>query len=466
MPKVSILLTSYNHEKYVGKSIESILNQTYTDYELIILDDHSTDNSWKVISKYKDKRIRAIRRKKNLCYALSREMINSFNGEYFAIAHCDDLWEPTKLEKQVKYLDSHKRTAACFTHVKLIDEQDNEILENVKEKYVEFNVENRTRFEWLRKFFYEGNCLCHPSILMRKNIQIEEDLFTFGLGSLPDFYRWIRLTMKYDIHIITEKLTCFRLREKGKNSSGKNKNNLIRYNFDMIKVLNLYKELNKKDFYKVFPQATKYEVKRKINIRYALARICIDEKTPVPNVYQEFGLNILYELIQNNETREEIKNLYNYTLRDFIKETGNIDIYNKISSIKQGISSVYYKGENDNFDEKNSIKQIIILKDNEYNFVIKNKDIKKVTDFRFDPIEGEFIEIKDLKIEVDGEEIKYKTNKTLKVNKQDIYLNTDPNIYFKTEKPPKEINIKWKMNVLSNEDVQKILKDKYIKRII
>ena len=466
MPKVSVLLTSYNHEKYVGISIESILNQTYTDFELIILDDHSTDNSWKVISKYKDKRIRAIRRKKNLCYALSKDMITSFNGEYFAIAHCDDLWEPTKLEKQVKYLDSHKKTAACFTYVKLIDENDNEITENLKEKYVEFNVENRNRFEWLRKFFYEGNCLCHPSILMRKKIQLDENLFTFGLGSLPDFYRWIRLTMKHDIYVFPEKLTCFRLRKSGKNSSGKNKNNLIRYNFDLIQVLNLYKGLNKKDFYKVFPQSTKYEVKKKINIDYALARICIDEHTPIPNIYQEFGLNLLYDLLQNKETREEIEKLYNYTLKDFIRETGNIDIYNKSTNIEQRISSVYYKNKENSFNEDNSVKKIITLKDNEYSFVLKGKDIKKVTDFRFDPIEGEFVEIKDLKIEVDGEEIKYKTNKTLKVNKQDIYLNTDPNIYFKTEKTPKEINIKWKMNVLSNEDVQKILKDKYIKRII
>ena len=363
-------------------------------------------------------------------------------------------------------LDSHKKTAACFTHVKLIDEDDNEIIDDLEKKYVNFNVENRTRFEWLRKFFYEGNCLCHPSILIRKKIQLEENLFTFGLGSLPDFYRWVRLTMKYDINVIQEKLTCFRLRNNGINSSGKNKSNIIRYNFDLNKVLNLYRNLDKKDFYKVFPQATKYEVNKKINISYALARICIDEKTVIPNVYHEFGLNLIYELLQDKANREELSKLYNYTLKDFIKETGSIDIYNRISRNFSIISSVYFKDNNESFNEKNKVTQELFVDGNEFNLVVKKGDIDKVTEFRFDPIEGEFIEMKDLSIIADGEEVKYKTNKDLKLNKKDVYLNTDPNIYFKTEKPPKEIKIKWKMNILSNEDVQKILKDKYIKRII
>ena len=92
MPKVSILLTSYNHEKYIGESIESILNQTYTDFELVILDDASTDNSVKIIKSFKDKRIKPIFRKKNLNRAICKEVIEPLQGEYIAIAHCDDKW--------------------------------------------------------------------------------------------------------------------------------------------------------------------------------------------------------------------------------------------------------------------------------------------------------------------------------------------------------------------------------------
>ncbi len=128
MSKVSILLSSYNHANYLKKSIDSILNQTYNDFELIIVDDCSSDDSWKIIKSYKDKRIRKIRHKENKGSILTIELVESFNGEYFAVAHCDDYWEKTKLEKQVKFLEEHHEIAACFTYVKLVDENDSEDL--------------------------------------------------------------------------------------------------------------------------------------------------------------------------------------------------------------------------------------------------------------------------------------------------------------------------------------------------
>ncbi len=66
MPKVSILMTSYNHEKFIGESIESVLEQTFTDFELIIVDDRSTDSSFKIIKSFKDERIIAIQNKRNM----------------------------------------------------------------------------------------------------------------------------------------------------------------------------------------------------------------------------------------------------------------------------------------------------------------------------------------------------------------------------------------------------------------
>ena len=73
MPKVTVLLTSYNHEEFIADSIESILNQTYTDFELYIVDDCSMDNSWEVIQKYNDPRIIAIHHEKNMFGCSNRE---------------------------------------------------------------------------------------------------------------------------------------------------------------------------------------------------------------------------------------------------------------------------------------------------------------------------------------------------------------------------------------------------------
>ena len=90
-PKVSVILTSYNHAKYIRESIESVLKQTYRDFELIIWDDASTDDSWNIISEYTDERIRTFRNETNQFMSYFREAVsNVARGEYVAIHHSDD----------------------------------------------------------------------------------------------------------------------------------------------------------------------------------------------------------------------------------------------------------------------------------------------------------------------------------------------------------------------------------------
>ena len=140
--------------------------------------------------------------------------------------------------------------------------------------YTNFNVKNRNRYEWLNHFFYNGNCFCHPSILLRKSVQIEDDLYTNGLGALPDMYRWTKILLKHDIHVIEEELTCFRIRSNGGNTSGINPDNLVRNSFDLYKILDLYKSIKDKNtFLKIFPNAKEYLVKKDIIIEYAFAKI-------------------------------------------------------------------------------------------------------------------------------------------------------------------------------------------------
>ena len=106
MPKISIMLTSYNHEKYLREAIDSVLAQTYSDFELIIWDDASSDNSWNIIKSYSDKRIKAFRNEKNRLshYGVNKTISEVAEGEYFAMHHSDDVWAPEKLQNQVEYL--------------------------------------------------------------------------------------------------------------------------------------------------------------------------------------------------------------------------------------------------------------------------------------------------------------------------------------------------------------------------
>ena len=117
MPKVSVILTSYNHEKYICEAIESALDQTFSDFELIIIDDCSSDHSWDLINQYSDSRIKAHRNEVNDggVVGVNRAISEWTRGEYIAIHHSDDVWELDKLEKQVAFLDAHADIGAVFT---------------------------------------------------------------------------------------------------------------------------------------------------------------------------------------------------------------------------------------------------------------------------------------------------------------------------------------------------------------
>ncbi len=110
MPKVSVIMPCYNVEKYVGEAIESILNQTFTDFEFIIINDGSTDNTANIIRQYakSDERIKFIDNEKNSGFiATSNQCLDVATGEYIAKMDSDDISTPERLEKQVKFLDAN-----------------------------------------------------------------------------------------------------------------------------------------------------------------------------------------------------------------------------------------------------------------------------------------------------------------------------------------------------------------------
>lgn len=122
---VSIIMPSWNTGKFIGESIQSVLNQTYTKWELIIVDDCSTDNTDKIVGSFKDERIRFLKNAKNSGAALTRNRaIREAKGEWIAFLDSDDLWLPQKLEKQIAFM-KEKGYTFSFTEYEKIDEASN-----------------------------------------------------------------------------------------------------------------------------------------------------------------------------------------------------------------------------------------------------------------------------------------------------------------------------------------------------
>jgi glycosyltransferase involved in cell wall biosynthesis len=321
MYKISVILTSYNHGQFIREAIESILNQSFTDFQLIIWDDASSDDSWEIITSYSDKRIKVYRNERNMRGGNINRALEVASGEYIAIHHSDDVWELDKLEKQVAYLDLHPEVGAVFTLVQIINENGENFSQVDHFYYKIFDQPNRTRHEWLRFFFVNGNALCHPSLMIRKSCYQECGSYRYGLAQLTDFDMWIRLCLKVDIYVLQEKLTKFRIRDNEVNTSGNRPEVFVRVYFEYFQLLSNY--LTVSDFQelcKIFPEAEKYFRKEQTNVKFALAMIAL-ELSPF-RFTELFGLNILFELMQHPREALQIEINYQFDYGSLIRLTG------------------------------------------------------------------------------------------------------------------------------------------------
>src|SRR5258707_849690 len=121
-PRVSVVMSVYNGEKYLGEAVDSILAQTFTDFEFIIIDDGSEDRSPELIEAYVDSRISFLRNEKNV--GLTRSLnkgLQVASGEYIARMDCDDVSLPDRFAKQVAFMDANSGVGACGTWALDID---------------------------------------------------------------------------------------------------------------------------------------------------------------------------------------------------------------------------------------------------------------------------------------------------------------------------------------------------------
>ena len=331
LPKVSVILTSYNHAAYVAAAIKSVLNQTFTDFELLIVDDGSQDNSRDIIKTFDDPRIKTFLYKENRGPGIAiGDAMKSARGKYIAVHHSDDLWTLDKLEKQVAFLDANENYAACFTLVKFVDEQGNSQELDKDDNYKNvFDKSNRSRAEWLNYFFYNANCLCHPSVMLRREAYEKYNLLeAHGFWQLPDYLMWIRLCFNADIFILQERLTKFRLRRtRQENTSANSADKLIRaeleFYFIAQEFINHFKD--DKFLLEVFPNAKNFLINGEINRRFAVAKICLEQDRQSFNLA---GLEVLKNLLSNPVDAAQIKKLYGYDEKSFLQDSGNYDVFN------------------------------------------------------------------------------------------------------------------------------------------
>lgn len=220
IPLVSVCMASYNHAPFIRAAVESVLRQSFSDWELVITDDGSTDGTLKALEGISDERLQIDRFPENrtACVALNH-CIRRARGRFIAVLNSDDQWAPEKLAKQLAVMDEKPMTAAVFTLAAMIDERGSPLPVGHVSHQI-FQQGNRQRAEWLRRLILQGNSLCHPSVLVRSDVYREVGLYDECMAQLPDLDMWVRICSRYDIWVIQERLTLFRVLDHERNASG------------------------------------------------------------------------------------------------------------------------------------------------------------------------------------------------------------------------------------------------------
>lgn len=187
---VSIILSIYNAEKYLNQCIESILKQTYTNFELICIDDGSTDSSYRILKEYKNRDSRIlIKRKKNSGLTKSLNLgLKMSKGEYIARIDADDLWLSTKLEEQIKYLKENKNCMLLGCNYENIDILENKIGSD-KIKIVTSDEDIKKRILYLNPFIHSG-------VIFHRYIYEKLDGYNEKYYYAQDYEFWARVVSK------------------------------------------------------------------------------------------------------------------------------------------------------------------------------------------------------------------------------------------------------------------------------
>lgn len=186
LPQVSVLMPNYNGKRYVQKAIESILKQSYRNFEFVIVDDCSTDGSWEIINQYAklDQRIVPVRNERNIGVAATlNHGLRFCKGKWVARMDSDDISEPNRLKIQLSRL-KEEQGDVCACDIKIIDDSDEVRAERI---YSNKNIGNSILIE---------SPVAHPTVIMRRELLGEETPYDLDFESAEDYDLWLRLYAK------------------------------------------------------------------------------------------------------------------------------------------------------------------------------------------------------------------------------------------------------------------------------
>ena len=228
-PLVTVLMPVYNAEKYLDEALCSILGQTFTAFELLIINDGSLDHTENIIKKHTDERITYLKNSKNQGIVKSLNIgINLSKGKYIARMDADDIAKPTRLQQQVDFMLANPEYKLCGSQAIAIDE-------NSKEQ---FQINTECAYDDIKVQMLFKNRFIHPSVIFDKQIA-KSILYDIDYQYAEDYYLFSQITLTYKVANLTGHLLNYRVHSenitsKKKTEIGHSEKKVIKYNLNQL----------------------------------------------------------------------------------------------------------------------------------------------------------------------------------------------------------------------------------------
>jgi len=223
MPSVSVIIPLYNSEKFIGDTLDSVLSQTYQDFEIIAVDDGSIDNTSSAVRIKNDSRIRYIRQENAGISAARNRGIAEAKGDYIAFIDHDDKWLPDKLETQFSVLKNDIRAGLVFSNAHIIDSSG-------RRSNNFFNITKPSSGMVFERLL-EGNFIPVLTTVVRKDVFDEVGLFDQRYRIAEDWDMFLRISLKYPVIYVNRPLAEYRVHGS---SFSKNRELLLTESMDII----------------------------------------------------------------------------------------------------------------------------------------------------------------------------------------------------------------------------------------
>jgi len=202
MPRVSVIIPTYNYARFIEQAIESVLVQSYRDFEIIVVDDGSTDNTEEVVAKF-DNRVHYIRQANRGPNAARNTGIRAARGEFIAFLDADDLWLPEKLALQIELAAARPEAGLIYGGILLFD--------SATQAVIGYAPLSRLHEGWVMRHLYMDQFVTSPTPLIRREVFEQVGIFDERCMRSDDWDMWLRIAASYQFALVPKPLALYRV---------------------------------------------------------------------------------------------------------------------------------------------------------------------------------------------------------------------------------------------------------------